>query len=124
MFGHRDDQPAHEDNDSSTAANEEVITAGADHDNGDSADGGTASAEPESIVTPDPDPIDDSAGDGPAPEGTGGGFDPVSAPVVGEDASAEHDEKPWQHPGEPLEGGPEPISDVISPAGGFPKAPS
>lgn len=53
-------------------------------------------------------------------------FDPGS---VSTDAPAPSDDQPWQHPGTPLDGAtepaaPQPISDVISPAGGFPKPPS
>ncbi|HZL07970.1 MAG TPA: hypothetical protein VFC50_02145 [Candidatus Dormibacteraeota bacterium] len=37
---------------------------------------------------------------------------------------AQTDEQPWQHPGNPIDSAKEPIKDIISPAGGFPKKPT
>lgn len=122
MFGHQDDQPA-------------PAAADAVHDEPASGTPGAAvpvAAQPPeppavtdpdeeaTIVKPEPDeepdeisvPVPAKAQE-PAPAAE-------PAPAVAPDSSA------WQHPGTPLndENEHEPISDIISPAGGFPKKPS
>ncbi|HEY5152845.1 MAG TPA: hypothetical protein VII55_02625 [Candidatus Saccharimonadales bacterium] len=101
MFGHQDDQSAQQDG---AAISDESIQ-GALNESDDQA------TVPATAVTPGttaiPDPIAASID---APSG--------SPPPPPADAQA------WQHPGAPIEAGKEPIKDIISPAGGFPKKPT
>lgn len=121
MFGHHDDsnQPAQD----STATVEPVqgppqLTddqAAPPEQPAPDADA-TPAADP-AVVQPDPaaPPAADAPDAAAAPE----------APDSTLDSAGAQDQEPaWQHPGAPLDSTKEPISDVISPAGGFPKRPS
>lgn len=46
----------------------------------------------------------------------------VPAPTFTDPAAAPAADNAWQHPGVPVDNTPEPISDVISPVGGFPRS--
>ncbi len=104
MFGHQDDnQPAQQD--SNAISDESIQGALSEADDQSQAAAIVPSIAPASSATPDPDAvsIDTPSGD-------------PAAPVA--------EEQPWQHPGTPLGGSKEPIKDIISPAGGFPKKPT
>ena len=99
MFGHQDDQPAQQD--SNAISDESIQGAMSDSDGQTPSDITAADA-----ATAVPDPLA-SAMDTPS----------------GSPPEANNDQA-WQHPGKPLEAGQEPIKDIISPAGGFPKKPT
>jgi hypothetical protein len=117
MFGHQDDQPAQE---TAVEIPEELVNeapAAEEVDSGQpsSQPSGADSSAPADIVKPDPTdgPADDGA---PEPDKA---TDQAASPPPADD----HNDPAGQHPGTPMgdENGHEHISDIISPAGGFPK---
>lgn len=144
MFGHQNDQPAEQDSNAAadepnqpaqaTGADEAVDTPAdqsADQPADTPADAASDSAskpaddEPaaddseEVIIKPGP---DDQSADEPSADQAKDQSEPADEP---KDQPVEPESKAgddWQHPGTPLTA--EQISDVISPAGGFPKRPS
>ena len=117
MFGHQDDQPAQE---TAVEIPDELVNEAPAAENLDSGQpssqpSGADSGAPADIVKPDP--TDSPADDGvPEPDKA---TDQAASPPPADD----HNDPAWQHPGTPIgdENGHEHISDIISPAGGFPK---
>jgi hypothetical protein len=98
MFGHQDDKPVQQDN---NAASDESIQGALNDDGNQPAEAvATATAAPDNVAA-----VSIDAPSGPQP-------------------SAGTDDQSWQHPGAPLDSNKEPIKDIISPAGGFPKKPT
>jgi hypothetical protein len=101
MFGHQDDQSTQTDDtqDNASPEPEQTVVAAEPVGHGDpvvdslQADTGDSSSEADTVTTPDPAPATDTS-----------------------------DDQAWQHPGTPIEDRSEPISDVVSPAGGFPRS--
>lgn len=124
MFGHHNDQDqqVHQEGEHQPEdAAHETIEAGATtevpeqyhHDGHD--DPIPSAGDAPTVIAPEP-PVDDSVD--PVADDTSSSSDP--APAV--DSEIDPPAPEWQHPGDPIEEPiPEPISDVISPAGGFPK---
>src|SRR5665213_169623 len=99
MFGHQDDQQTQQD---SNAISDESIQ-GAMNDGTEQAPVSTAPAD-----------------------ATTAAADPLTAAMDTPSGSPQTDnnDQAWQHPGKPLDTDQEPIKDIISPAGGFPKKPT
>lgn len=115
MFGHQDDQSAQQDSNVAAEPNQEQSDSGAATavapadqapDQGMAAEAGTE----EVIIKPE----DDQAQAEPPAE-------PPQDDTVNPDPQADDS---WQQADTPLDNSEEPISDVISPAGGFPKKPN
>ncbi|HUY85067.1 MAG TPA: hypothetical protein VMU97_00965 [Candidatus Dormibacteraeota bacterium] len=135
MFGHQDDQPAQQDSDTVTddsvheAPNPEAgettvaptdIPADQPVDppadpSADSASGEPDTANPEEIIIK-PEADDQVQTDQPQTDQTDQPNDDDAKPEPPPAADST-----WQHPGSPLNTTQEPIKDVISPAGGYPK---
>src|SRR5665213_49637 len=99
MFGHQDDQQTQQD---SNAISDESIQ-GAMNDGTEQAPVSTAPAD-----------------------ATTAAADPLTAAMDTPSGSPQTDnnDQAWQHPCKPLDTDQEPIKDIISPAGGFPKKPT
>ncbi len=119
MFGHQDDQPAPE---TAVEIPDELVNeapAAEDLDNGQPSGQPTGddSDTAADVVKPNPtdSPADNQTSE-PEPDQT---TDQAASPPPTDN----HDDPAWQHPGTPIgdENGHEHISDIISPAGGFPK---
>ncbi len=95
MFGHQDDDKDEDSKENAMTAPEVVP---------DNAGGGAADSTP-TDQTPD----DGSMADTPAPD---------TEEQTPADDGATDDTAAWQHPGEPVDDTPEPINDIIAPAGG------
>jgi len=105
MFGHQDDQPAQQD---SNAISDESIQGALSEADDQSQAAVAVPGITSTSAVPDPAAVSiDAASGEPTP-------------------TSSSDEQPWQHPGAPLGDSKdkEPIKDIISPAGGFPKKPT
>ena len=139
MFGHQDDQPAQQDSDTVTddlvheapdseTAETAVAVAPADPaaDSSAGQDDSAAGGDPEEIIVK-PDANDQAPADEPQtdqPQDDQPQDDHSQADQPQNDAAEPETPTPnaaWQHPGTPLDSAQQPIKDVISPAGGYPK---
>lgn len=128
MFGHQDDQPAQQDD---NAADDTTTLTGTDENAAEPTDknGGQPADQagmPDESAAGSDTALADENGDTPEELVIGPGPDQTQDDQPKEDAKSEPPAgDDWQHPGTPLDDSePEPISDVISPAGGFPKRPT
>jgi hypothetical protein len=102
MFGHHDDQSAQQDN--SAISDESIQAAAQSVAEGEDKQTNTAVIDTGAAALPEPaDEPAAASSDSPADSASG---------------------QSWQHPGTPLNNGKEPIKDIISPNGGFPKKPT
>lgn len=123
MFGHQDDQlaqqgdsavsdePIHE-TPGSEAAGSTVAPADGTADPSADSTGSEPDADDSEEIIVKPDEDGQAQADAPQTDQQQDEADKSEAPAANE---------PWQHPGTPLDNAQEPINDVISPAGGFPK---
>lgn len=116
MFGHQNDDSSQQDQSASNpplVIPDEATTSAAVSDQ--PVDTSTAAPEAQASAT---DSFTPEAAMPAAPA------DSAAAPPAADDSSPQGSDDPaWQHPGTPLNDT-QPINDVISPAGGFPKPPS